>query len=479
MGESVQPASQIVVMKFGGTSIGSLTAFDDAIQIVKDAHESGSKIVVVLSAMSTVTDLLLRSVADASAGRHDFINQVSVELRARHFEIAEELVLDTGRLDQVKQELFDLINDFSSLCHAIRILGEATPRARDAVASFGERLVVRLFAAILASRGVRAEYIDATDLIITDDKFQAANPDFDLTRSRTRDKLKPLLAKNCVPVVTGFIAATPKHETTTLGRGGSDYTAAIIGALLPADEVLIWTDVDGVMTADPRYVSDARTIPVLSYKEVAELAYFGAKVLHPKAIRPVIEKQIPLRVVNTFNPGAPGTRLVADRVLQGNGGIKAVTAIRGLSLITLEGRGMMGVPGVAARMFQAVAEANVSVPLISQASSEQSICFAVPQESADRVIAAVEASLVEELARRDIDRIWASDEIVIITAVGMGMRNTPGIAGRIFSALGSDKINVMAIAQGSSEVSISLVVDASAMERGLYAVHGLIRREYA
>ena len=474
MGKSNPPPSKIIVMKFGGTSIGSLQAFENAVQIVKDAHDSGSKIIVVLSAMTGISDLLLRSVSDASAGRQDFINQVSVELRARHFEIAEELVLSADRLDQVKQEMFDLINDFSSLCQAIRILGEATPRAKDALASFGERLAVRLFAAVLAGRGVLAKYIDATDLIMTDDKFQAANPDFEITRSQTRDKLQPLLEKNVIPVVTGSIAASQQHATTTLGRGGSDYSAAIIGAVIPADEVLIWTDVDGVMTADPQYIREARSIPVLSYKEVAELAYSGAKVLHPKTIRPAIEKQIPLRVVNTFNPGAPGTRLVADRTLQGNGGIKAVTGIRGLSLITLEGRGMMGVPGVAARTFQAVAGVNMSIPLISQASSEQSICFTVPKLSAASVIAAVEASFAEELAHRDIDRIWASDEIAIITAVGMGMRNTPGIAGRIFSALGSEKINVMAIAQGSSEVSISLVVNANVMVKGLQTVHSLI-----
>jgi aspartate kinase len=280
-----------------------------------------------------------------------------------------------------------------------------------------------------------------------------------------------------VAVVTGFIAATQDGVTTTLGRGGSDYTAGILGAVLPADDVWIWTDVDGVMTADPRHIQGARTIPVLSYREIAELAYFGAKVVHPKTIRPVIEANIGLRVCNTFNPGHPGTRVVSDPT-NGNHGdemhIKAVTAIRGQSLITVEGRGMLGVPGVAARTFGAVAATGTSVPLITQASSEQSICFAVPIETIGRVIASLEAAFELELRRGDIDRVWATDEVTIITIVGAGMRSTPGIAGRIFTALGRREVNVIAIAQGSSEVSVSLVVDAKDANDGVNAVHELI-----
>ena len=218
------------------------------------------------------------------------------------------------------------------------------------------------------------------------------------------------------------------------------------------------------MSADPRLVPDACTIPVLSYREIAELAYFGAKVLHPKAIRPVIEKGIGLRVCNTFNPQHPGTMIVAENDHQNNGKIKAVTIIQRQSLITIEGRGMLGVPGVAARTFGAVAATGTSVPLITQASSEQSICFAVPSEASARVVQAVETAFKEELDRQDIDKVWASDEVGIITIVGAGMRNTPGISGKIFSALGAKNVNVIAIAQGSTEVAISLVVDAKDSE---------------
>jgi aspartate kinase len=244
--------------------------------------------------------------------------------------------------------------------------------------------------------------------------------------------------------------------------------------------VWIWTDVDGVMTADPRLVPEACTIPEISYREIAELAYYGAKVLHPKTIRPVVEAGIGLRICNTFNPDHPGTRLVADdperngKQLDGGKIIKAVTAIRGQKLVTVEGRGMLGVPGVAARTFGAVASTGTSVPLITQASSEQSICFALPADAAGEVLAALKKAFAAELADGDIDRVWATEEVAIITAVGAGMIHTPGVAGRIFTALGRCGVNVIAIAQGSSEVSISLVVTSADTEAAVRAVHALI-----
>ena len=248
----------------------------------------------------------------------------------------------------------------------------------------------------------------------------------------------------------------------------------MIGAALPADDVWIWTDVNGVMTTDPRLVPEACTIAELSFREVSELAYYGAKVLHPKTIRPVIEAGVGLRVCNTFQPDHPGTRLVADAQFTENGSIKAVSAIKGLQLITVEGRGMLGVVGVAARTFAAVAATGTSVPLITQASSEQSICFAVPKELTDEVLGALAAAFTQEIANKDIDRVWATGEVVIITVVGSGMRSTPGIAGKVFSALGEQRVNVIAIAQGSSEVSISLVVDGASIQTAVQALHNLI-----
>lgn len=463
-----------LVMKFGGTSVGSVEAMTQVIDIVRQGMKDWSRLVVVTSALNGVTNLLLDCATRSALGDREAYIPAVKELRARHMQLIETLATDPARGALIAQEIEQIIDDFASRCQAISVLNEATPRALDALAGMGERMAVRVLAGALDSAGIPAMAVDATQLIVTDDHFQSAHPDMEATLLRTRQGLEPFLRRGLVPVVTGFIGATPSGIPTTLGRGGSDYTAPILGAALPADDVWIWTDVDGVMTADPRLVPDARTIPELSYREIAELAYFGAKVLHPKAIRPVIEAGIGLRVCNTFNPQQPGTRVVADLPAPATGVIKAVTAIRGLQLITVEGRGMLGVPGVAARTFGAVAATGTSVPLISQASSEQSICFAVPVESTRSVIAALHNTFASEIASRDIDRVWATDEVVIITVVGAGMRNTPGIAGRIFQALGSQKVNVIAIAQGSSEVSISVLIDAADTRAAVQALHALI-----
>jgi aspartate kinase len=423
--------------------------------------------------MSGVTNLLLESTAHAIQGKPHGYVQAATQLQRMHHAVIQELITDPKAQARTYQEIDKLLSEFNNLCYAIQVLGEATPRAMDAVAGLGERMSVRLLSAVLQAKGVGSEYVEATQLIITDERFQGAHPDLKVTQTCTQNILNPILAKGEIPIVTGFIASTLGGIQTTLGRGGSDYSAAILGAVLPADEVWIWTDVDGVMSADPRLVPDACSIPVLSYREIAELAYFGAKVLHPKAIRPVIDKGIALRVCNTFHPQHPGTRIVAENDHQTNGKIKAVTVIQNQSLITIEGRGMLGVPGVAARTFGAVAGTGTSVPLITQASSEQSICFAVPSDAAARVAQAVELAFKEELERQDIDRVWASNTVSIITIVGAGMRNTPGISGKIFSALGAKNVNVIAIAQGSTEVAISLVVASQDTEAALVELHKL------
>ena len=464
----------MLVMKFGGSSVGSADAMAQTVGIIKSAKSEWKHVVVVTSALSGVTNRLLKGASKSSQGDMHSIYQAESEIRAIHDKIADELISDQAQRKQVKQEISHLISDFINLCQAIAVLGEATPRAIDAVASLGERMSVRLLAAALENQGVAAQVVESTQLIVTDNCFQNAHPDFKATGKITMQVLQPVFNSGKVPIITGFIGSTPDGVVTTFGRGGSDYSAGIIAAALQADEVWIWTDVDGVMSADPRRVPHARTIPELTYREVAELAYFGAKVLHPKTIRPIIEAGINLRICNTFNPDHPGTRLIPDNNHNSNGAIKAVTTIDAQKLITLEGRGMLGVPGVAARAFGAVASTGTSVPLITQASSEQSICFAVPQEAAEGVIDALEAAFNNEIIKRDIDRIWATEEVVIITVVGAGMIRTPGIAGKIFSALGNSEVNVIAIAQGSSEVSISMVVSKEDADKGLLALHELI-----
>ena len=459
-----------LTMKFGGTSVGSVEAHTQAADIVLEQSQRWDRLAVVVSAMSGTTDALIRGARTAAAGDDQTYRAIAADLRVRHYRAVDELLTPDGERAEMLAAVDECLDEFTVFCRSIHVLGEVTPRAMDAIASLGERINARTTAAVLRRRGLKSEAVDATELIVTDDKFQNAMPLMDATRDRVSDRLVPLLEDGVVPVVTGFIGTTEGGVTTTLGRGGSDYTAAILADCLDADEVWTWTDVDGVMSADPRMVPDARVIPVLSYSEVSELAYFGAKVLHPRTIWPVVERGIPLWVKNTFNPTCLGTRVVREP--EGvSGTVKAVTAIQRLSMVTVEGRGMLGVPGIAARTFAAVASQGASVLMISQASSEQSICFVIPTQAALPVIGAIEEQLALELARRDVDRVWSLDEVVIVSVVGAGMRATPGVSARVFGALGRGGINVIAIAQGSSDCSISLVVAADAAVDAVWQIH--------
>jgi len=457
-------------MKFGGTSVGDASAFAQVRDIVAEQARNGDRIVAVVSAMSGATDELTRGIVSAADGDEETYRNVCNSLRERHSNVISGSIRDDKARDTLISTLDALIAEYANLCASVRVLGEVTLRVMDAALSRGERLSARILAALLQQADVQSEAVDATNLIVTDQAFGNAAPITEVTGKYISSKLIPLLEAGVIPVVTGFIAATEGGVTTTLGRGGSDYTAAMIGDALDADAVWIFTDVDGVMTADPRIAPAARVIPVISYAEVGELAYFGAKVLHPRTIRPVIEREIPVWVKNTFHPDQSGTRIVRDAT-NTHGTVKAVTMITGLSMVTIAGRGMIGIPGIAGRTFSAVAREGTSVLMISQASSEQSICFIIPTVSAKAVVHTLQEEMERELSRRDIDRIWADNDVVIISAIGTGMRGTPGISARIFGALGSAGINVIAIAQGSSECSISLVVTSADATRAVQQIH--------
>ena len=463
----------LLVMKFGGTSIGTPAAMAQAVRICLDARRKWSRLVVVTSALSGVTDHLIASAEQAARGDLSTFNLTLSELNERHHALIAELIHNPDLQQLARRDVDCLVADFSNLCQAIHVLGEASPRALDAVAAIGERLSVRVLAGAIASAGLPTEYVEATRLVVTDAHFQNAVPDMAATERASREILEPYLASGRVPVVTGFIGATPDGLTTTLGRGGSDYSASILAVALGAKEIWIWTDVDGVMTADPRLVPEARTIPVLSYREVAEMAYFGAKVLHPKSIQPAIQHGIDLRVCNTFNPANPGTRLVSERETNGHGTIKAVAAIRGLQLVPLSGTGMLGVPGVAGRIFSAAATTGISVPLIIESTSEQAICFPVPKERSAEVIRALRAHLADVFQRGDIERADTSAEVDIITVICPALRSTAGVAGRIFGALGEAGINVLGISFGASDVSINLIVGAQDTQHALERLHRL------
>jgi aspartate kinase len=459
------------VYKFGGTSVGSVAALESVIRIVQSAA-GDHQVAIVVSAMSGVTDALLRGAHTAAAGDNTSYVTIAQELRLRHKRTAQELVHAEAEQAALEAETARLLNEFTTLCHGINVLGELTPRALDTISALGERLNAPLVAAALRAHGQAAQAVDASTLIVTDDRFGDASPLFEPTCAQVRERLCPLLETNTVPVITGFLGATTTGITTTLGRGGSDYSAAIIGAALEANAVIFYKEVDGVLTADPRIVPEARVVERIAYDEIGELAYFGAKVLHPKTIQPLVERNIPVHFKNTFNPAHPGT-LVMRRGESGNGKIKAVTAIRNLSMITVAGRGMLGVPGIAARTFTTVARLQASVLMISQASSEQSICFVIPSKYADAIRAALETELASEIARHDIDGVFLQDQTVIVTVVGAGIRTTPGIAGQIFVALGNHEINIHAIALGSSECSFSLVVDVNDADAAVRAIHPL------
>ena len=466
-------AHRLLVMKFGGTSVGTEVAMRQVVQIIAASRQDWPRLVVVTSALSGVTDLLIQSAVHAAHGDMTTFDQAAGELSERHLGMVNALVTDPARQAQARQEIFRLLADFTNLCQAIHVLGEATPRALDAVTSLGERMSVRILAAAIEDRRLPAQLVEATQLILTDDRFQNALPDMPTTSRLCSQVLLPMLDRGLIPVVTGFIGATADGLVTTLGRGGSDFTASILGVALQAAEVWIWTDVDGVMTADPRLVSEARSLPVLSYREVAEMAHFGAKVLQPRSIYPVIEAGITVRVCNTFNPTHPGTRLVAEKNSNGHGTVKAMAALRGLQLVTLSGRGMLGVPGVAGRIFSAAATTGVSIPLIIESTSEQTICFAVPREMVKDVLQALHRDLHQEFDRRDIDQAYASEDVDIITLVCPGLRSTPGIAGQIFGRLGLAGINVLAISYGASDISLNLVVNAGDTRAALQTLHKL------
>ena len=361
-----------------------------------------------------------------------------------------------------------MLDYLSNLSRSIAVLGELTPRALDLFSGLGERINARLIAAALRSAGLDALAVDATELIITDDRYGNAAPLMDLTRERSRQRLLPLLARGAVPVVTGFIGATQTGVPTTLGRGGSDYSCAILGAALDADAVWFWKEVDGVLTANPKVVPEARTLPQLSYGEMGEMAYYGANVLHPKTVQPLVQRRIPISIRNTFNPNHPGTVISAE---SGMGTVKAVTAIKDVCLITVGGPGMLGLAGVAARIFGAIARTKANILLISQASSEQSVCLAVPRADAAAAVAELRRELTDDFSAHDVEHIEERDQVVIVAVVGSGMRGTPGIAGRVFGAMGQAGINLIAIAQGSTENNISLVVAASDGDAAVRVIH--------
>ena len=457
------------VMKFGGTSVGDAACIRRSAQIVANAAEL-HPVVAVVSAMSGVTNRLIDAAYQAKRGDREAGQVLTDSLRGQHFEALDALVKSSQAKDPVHARLEDVLAEGSRLYEGTALLRELTPRTLDAISSLGERLCAPIFAATLLELGASGTAIEATELIMTDSFHGGAEPQTDATREKSQKRIAPLLRDGIVPVVTGFIGATADGALTTLGRGGSDYSATILGAALESEEIIIWTDVEGVLTADPRLVSDARTIPEISYREAAELAYFGARVLHPKTLRPVLPAGIPVWIRNSFAPEKAGTKITAKGRSIG-GGVKALTAIRDVALISVGGPGIVGVTDVVGRTFSTTAELRAEVLLISQSSSQNDICFIVAKAHAQSTLEALRKEFAQDLAHDVVDHITMDSEIAIVAVVGENMRGTPGVAGRTFYCLGQEGVNIIAIAQGSSETNISFVVSDRAVKQALLAAH--------
>ncbi len=464
--------NNLLVMKFGGTSMGSAERIRVAASISAEQLRR-RPVLVVVNAMSKVTDLLLDTLRHAEAGDEAGLENNLRQLRERHLTACRQL-LPPEQSAPVEQELLEIIADFERIAAGVRMLGERPPRSVDEGVAVGERLSALLMAAYLKSQGVAAEAVNAAGVVVTDAVFGHASPLMDKTREKAQQVLRPMLEAGVLPVVTGFNGATADGRPTTLGRGGSDFSASILAAVLDAAELWIWTDVDGIMTADPRLVPDAAVLEEVTYNEAAELAYNGAKVLHPRTLAPLIPKKIPVWSKNSFALDKPGTKIVPE--ISSPGGPRAVTSMANVALIALEPAVPEMNPALlVARALNALARANIEILLLSSSSYRQNFCLLVRKEELAAAQAALEAELALELAHGYVPPIQVDTDVGLLAVVGEGMRGTPGLAGRIFTAISRERINIIAIAQGSSELTIAIVVHRAGLERAVQAVHAECR----
>ncbi|HMM12391.1 MAG TPA: bifunctional aspartate kinase/homoserine dehydrogenase I [Bacteroidales bacterium] len=451
------------VLKFGGTSVGSVEAIRKLTKIVSEGVSNGDQPLVVCSAMAGVTNELI-DLATLARDQHNYTAGFQ-QLVSKHMDASESL-LNNGQ--SLRAEMMAYFARLENLLSGIGAVGELSARTLDLVMSFGEQLSCKLVAECLSEAGMKAEYTDSRQLLISDSRYGNAAVLEEVTYRNIRQWYTAI--GDAVPVVTGFIASNAQGQTTTLGRGGSDLTAAIFGAALHASEIQIWTDVDGFMTADPRLVRNAFTLPELSYKEAMELSYFGAKVIYPPTMIPAIARKIPILIKNTFNAGHPGTSIVPQPSANGSL-IKGISSINRVSLINVEGSGMVGLKGFGGRLFGGLAEAGVNVILITQASSEHSISFAVAPDDTTPALEAIRKTFEWEISTKKVEPPTADEQLSILAVVGENMRRTRGLSGKLFQALGRSGVNVVAIAQGSSELNISVVISADDLAKALNAVH--------
>ncbi|HZE96420.1 MAG TPA: aspartate kinase [Planctomycetota bacterium] len=448
-----------IVMKFGGTSVADGDRMRRCAKLLKE-NSAGNQVVAIVSALDGMTEELLALADAAGTANHPAMSARMKEVWRRHEDAARAL----GQPDAVAP----LLTQLDQLILGISMVGELTPRSRDAVASFGERLSAPLFRKALELEGVKAKCYTGQEIgLVTDERFGEAEPLMELSLYQIADALKGPLEAGETPVVTGFIAATQHGVTTTIGRGGSDYTATIVGAALKADEVWIWSDVDGLMTADPRIVTQARLLERIRFIEAIEMGLFGAKSMHPRALEPAADRKIPVRMKNTFNAAGAGT-LIIDDSTRPKEIIRSVLLVKDAGLINITGAVMMGRPGTAARIFGLLGAQQINVRVIILSVSEGGISLAVNGSQVAQARATLEANLLRSGEARQIN---VAEKVAIVAVIGSYMRGHPGTAGRVFSALGKKNINIMAIAQGSSELSISFIVKGEDGPEAVRALH--------
>jgi bifunctional aspartokinase / homoserine dehydrogenase 1 len=454
------------VLKFGGTSVGTPQSIQAIIEIVTKAKDKGENLVLVHSAFSKVTDQLIEMAENAANGK-DYLTLFDLYV-TRHREATKILVTDST-YEEVNKMLEENHSTLQNLLQGVKLVMEVSSRTMDYVLSFGERNSNLIITYALNAHGIPAEYVDARKIIKTNKDFGAAKVNFEITNEKIAQHFKNVRDK--IQVVTGFIASDIGGLTTTLGRGGSDYTAAILAAALGADCLEIWTDVDGVLTSDPRKVKKAYTLPTLSYAEAMEMSHFGAKVIYPPTIQPAFAKNIPIYIKNTFNPTFEGTLISKDAMQDFPSVIKGITALSNTVMVSLQGSGMIGVSGVSARLFTALGHANVSIVLITQASSEHSISISIAEKDAKKAEAAVNKEFEKEIIEGIINPAIIQSGLSIMAVVGEKMKASKGVAGKLFESLGKNGINIVAIAQGSSELNISFVIDSKDEAKALNAIH--------
>lgn len=455
-------------MKFGGTSMGSAERMQVAARLTAE-HQGKRPVAVVVSAMSKITDLLLDTLMKAEAGDAAGMEANLADLKTRHEECCTAL-LPAEQQRETQERIGYLTGEFARIAHGVLLLRDRPLKSVDEAIAIGERLSSALMAAYLNCQGIAAESVNAAEVIATDDEFGNAEPLLEETRQRAAKTLYPLLEKGVVPVVTGFNASTLDGRPTTLGRGGSDFSASILASVLDAEELWIWTDVDGIMSADPRLVANPRVLPEVTYAEAAELAYAGAKVLHPRTLAPLAERKIPVWSKNSFAPEKPGTRIVPQ--IDAGHGPRAVTSMTNIAMVSLE-PAVSAINGtrVMSEAIEALSRAGVEVLLMTSSSYTQSFCFLVRQSELDDTREALKEALALEMTHGYLKPIAIDTEVGLVAVIGEGMRGTPGLAGRIFTAISQHNINIIAIAQGSSELTIAIVIHRKDLEEAVRSLH--------